>query len=153
MRPVALLTLLALVSVLAAGCATAPSAGSPASAPAAKSDQDERRAAVAKLKKGMTAAQVRALLGAPDQVVPQQTAVGAVDAWIYRTKYTAGSRHIQTGSESYVRPNPLTGANETVVEPIMGVENTYVTEEHVLVMRKGRLFEWKSVAGQSKTIS
>lgn len=160
MRPVATLLLLSSLGLaLQAEDSAAPATASSTSTPTAKSaagkSKGDVRDRIAQLKAGLSTKEAAKLLGAPERRVrKKETPVGPVEAWIYHSRYTAGSRHVQTGSTSYQRPNPITNVMETVTEPIMGVENTFVTEEHVLVFKDGGLIEWKTlVTDRSMTTS
>lgn len=161
MRPVALLFAVPLLALLLAaadstaaetGTSTADSVARP-TRPKGKSgiDQDHR-AGIAQLKPGLTPDEVAKLVGSPERRVRKKnTPIGPVEAWIYHSRYNAGTRNVQTGSTSYQRPNPLTGVMETITDPIMGVEHTFVTEEHVLVFKDGRLVEWKTLLTDRST--
>lgn len=96
-----------------------------------------------KLSAGMTAEAVRALLGAPEKITVLEPPNGPGEAWLYRSVYSAGLRHVQTGTTSYTRENPLTGQIETLTDPIYSVETIYATRLTTLVFRDGSLVEWR----------
>jgi outer membrane protein assembly factor BamE (lipoprotein component of BamABCDE complex) len=74
---------LALIAVLA-GCVNPPSSPAPANAgagpTAAAADDHPERA----LKKGMTADQVRQIMGAPVEIKPKPAPTGTAEVWVYR---------------------------------------------------------------------
>src|SRR5690606_34067175 len=107
----------------------------------------------AKLTKGMSQADVHAVLGAPERTAQSETEIGPVEAWIYRWQYVARSEHIQTGTQSYSRENPITGQLETVNEPIMGIQQIYATDELTLVFSEGRLIEWAGTRNESRQVN
>ncbi len=134
------------LAALLAGACSAPSGGGEGqgrSAPSGKPAGQDRRSAMKKLEKGMSAEGVRALLGEPDRITVLEAPAGPGEAWLYRSVYPSGSRHIPTGSTSYSRENPLTGQMETITEPVYSVETLYATTESTLILRDGTLVEWR----------
>lgn len=147
------------IATTANAAATAADSVVPKPAVAAPRTKDatdkDLRSTIAQLKAGLKTGEVRDLLGVPEKRVRKKdTPVGPVEAWIYRSKYVAAMNHIQTGVQTYQRPNPITNVMETVNEPIYGMETIRVVEEHVIVFKDGRLIEWKTtVADRTTTIS
>lgn len=155
MKHLLLIPFATILGLLAAGCSTTSSSSAPTSTASASTSPDARelRAKLDQLQKGMPAEAVRALLGTPDKIVPIQTTEGPTESWIYFTTYTVGTRHVQTGTTTYTRENPLTGAMETLEEPILSVESVRATSETTLILRDGHLVEWRHVVDQSPLVS
>lgn len=95
------------------------------------------------LEKGMTAEQVRSVLGEPQKIGPMESPSGQAEVWTYRTSYVGRLRQVQTGSTTYSRPNPITGVEETVSEPVYSTEQEFVEETIELLIFDGKLIEWK----------
>lgn len=145
----------AITCALLAACSTTPSGDGSANSVsrAAKPAGQDRRSAIKKLQKGMTAEAVRTLLGEPDRVTVLEAPNGPGESWLYRSVHRAGSRHIPTGTTSYSRENPLTGQSETITEPVYSVETVYATTETTLILREGLLVEWRQEAVQSRSVN
>jgi len=95
----------------------------------------------------MTVAEVRALLGAPMKVAPMEvpagTSAGVAEVWTYQFRFLSGLRQVQTGETTYTRPNPLTGADETLSEPVFSTEEAVIEQTVEFLMYEGALASWK----------
>ncbi len=135
-----------LAALLVAGCSSlSPSAATSAtataktpSAPEIDSDNPVRL-----LKKGLTGAQVTALLGAPAAVKPQKAEGVAAEIWTYTRSTRAGARQVSTGTRDVPYVDPITGVMRNLQEPIFEMQATYVIETTELLMLSGVLAEWK----------
>jgi len=135
-----------LALALGSGCST------PDSTSSAPSGHD-LRTGIRQLNKGMTQAAVRNLLGEPDSTTTKQTDIGTVDAWIYRSTYTTGSKQVQTGTTTYTRENPFTNVPETITEPVFGTQNIYEKDELTLVFQANQLLEWAVTRDHSQQVN
>jgi hypothetical protein len=113
------------------GCAT------PAPGPTAAPDH------FAALEKGLPAAQVIALLGAPAATKPFSTAALNAEVWTYRRKIseTVTQVPIRTTDIPYI--NPRTGQMDTRPEPVYENQHLFVIETVELLIVEQRLIEWK----------
>lgn len=156
MHHVPSVSILLLALALGAGCsapATSSSASTGEDRSSTASKSKDLRTGVAQLTKGMTQANVRSLLGEPESAVTRDTAIGTVDAWIYRATYTSGTREVQTGTNTYTRENLFTNVPETVTEPVFGIQNIYETDELTVVFRANQLIEWAVTRNQSHQVN
>lgn len=82
---------------LLAGCATAPAPGPSAAGPVptASADHPERA-----LLEGMTAAQVRRIMGDPAEVHPQVVSKGKVEVWVYHRSTMGSTQQVQVGTKA-----------------------------------------------------
>ena len=124
-----------LLSLVLAGCSTAP-----VSPPAARVPPDP----FAALQKQMSAAQVRALVGAPAEIKPFKAEVPASEIWVYHRKVAQQDREVPIGSQEIPRMNHVTGQMGTANEPIYETQSFAIIETIELLMVEQRLIEWKS---------
>jgi hypothetical protein len=91
--------------------------------------------------KGMTADEVRALLGAPERVEPYSSAGATAKVWIYTLAVETKFHQVSTGMQEIPSYDPITGAATVIREPIMANRRVkrYTTLE--LLMVDDRLVE------------
>lgn len=97
----------------------------------------------ASLMKGMTAAQVRARVGEPDEIKPFKGGELRSEVWVYQQLVSNVTRPVTVRTEERPAINPLTGQSITVPEPVVDHEIIRVTEITELLMIEGQLIEWK----------
>jgi outer membrane protein assembly factor BamE (lipoprotein component of BamABCDE complex) len=140
---------LALIALLA-GCANAPSSSAPAGAgagptAAAADDHPERG-----LKKGMTAAQVRQIMGAPAEINPRPSPTGKAEAWVYHRTFIGPPQQLQVGTKPIsVMVQDADGVYRSHViqeEPIYRQAHDKTTETIHLLMFDGQLVEQATTA-------
>jgi len=134
-----------------AGCSTTPAAkpsGDTNASVQARSapTKSQHEKAINELKKDMTAAEVRTAWGEPDKITPMESPEGQAEVWRYVKTYGGGVRQVQTSQTSYERQNPITGAMETLYEPVYSTEHVLVEETIELLLFNGRLVSWKRTA-------
>ncbi len=127
-----------------AGCST-PSGSAPRSAagPAGGESASAVAAPLSALQKGMTAGEVRAILGEPDEIKPFKSPDIGVNVWTYRRIVRGPERQVITGTRDIPAVNPITGLPITMQEPIYGQEVTFLHETIELLMQGDTLLEWK----------
>jgi hypothetical protein len=139
-------TILIVIGVLPwlTGCAStpAPTSASPEAAKPAQTRADVDRS-MRVLHKGMTAEEVQTAWGAPVKIEPMEAPTGRAEVWTYRFSFVGGLRQVQTSEIVYTRPNPLTGIEETLKEPVFSTEQTMIDQIVDLLFYDGRLTEWK----------
>jgi hypothetical protein len=135
---------LALIAVLA-GCVNPPSAPAPATAgtgPTAAVVGDHPEQA---LKKGMTADQVRQIMGAPAEIKPKPAPTGNAEVWVYRRTVLGPPQQVQVGTKpiSVVAKDADGIYRSRVVqeEPIYRQVHDRITETVLLLMFDGQLVE------------
>jgi len=141
----------ALVTLLSA-CATAPApdqtgAAPPAAGPAAAAaaDQPEQKLVI-----GMTADQVRQIMGEPAKVVPRPVPKGTAEVWVYERRIIGPTQQIQVG----VHPTVVTetGADGVSRQRVLSEEPIYrqahikTVETIQVVMVNGRFLEHVTTA-------
>ena len=105
---------------------------------------DQRVVAILReLRKGLTAQEVRDALGEPGKVELMATTAGPAEVWTYRFSFAGPVSEVQTGETTYVRQNPITGAEETIHEPVYSIQQTMIEQTLSLLFCEGRLTEWK----------
>jgi len=133
--------LLALVALLA-GCATAPAPEPPAAGPEHA------------LLKGMTAAQVRQIMGEPAEIHPQPTVKGKVEVWVYRHSTVGPTQEVQVGAKAIT--DQVTGSDgitrtRTLDQvPIIKQMHLKITETVQLLMVNDLFFDQKVTASQEQ---
>lgn len=147
--------LLALLGIAAFGAACASPASTPSGADAAASSAapavdaaapaeaaDPIAAAYRRLQKGMTAPQVKALLGEPVEVKPFESEGIANEIWIYTRSFPGPTR--QTAAEMVDVPyvDPISGVAGNLKTPFYRLEKSLVTETTRLLLIRGVLVEW-----------
>jgi hypothetical protein len=88
---------------------------------------------------GMTAEQVRALVGAPQAVRPDPAGGVGDEFWHYRHKRDEVVRQVSIGTRDVPAVNPITGQDIIIKEPIMGNEYTTLYLDFELLIIDGRL--------------
>lgn len=113
--------------------AQANHASKPAAAPASKSARP-------KIAIGMTAAEIRALIGAPTKIkkVPRKEGVEA-EVWYYDFTVPGEMRDVALTTRDVPYINPKTGVETIIKEPVYSQVQDYVTETTALVMVDGVL--------------
>jgi len=142
--------LTALIALLAGCSAVSPSSPAPGAAAA----PSPAAAAVLEgpetgLKKGMTAAAVRQIMGVPAEIKPMQAPSGKAETWIYRRTIRGQDEQVQIGSRSTdiasLQGSGAAGMPRTIEEPILR-QQTPITEVTVnLLMFDDTLVEWNRV--------
>ena len=135
----------------AAGClaatlltACASSSNSPAPTDVARPATSSAMAASAKLAKGLTGVQVRALLGAPAATKPLTTA--GVDGQIWSYPFVSTDvRQVAVTTQEIPAVNPLTGQNTTRTEPVYQDQTMETTDTLHLLMVDDQLIDWRVV--------
>jgi hypothetical protein len=121
------------------GCETPPTAGTGPAAPAQATTANPSES----LQKGMTAAQVRACLGEPDEIKPLGGGELRSEVWVYRRFVSNVTRPVMVTTEEVPYINPITGQSTTIPEPVISHELISTSMLTELLMIEGRLFEWK----------
>ena len=124
------------------GCASTPAAGAGPVAPA-KTTTAVQANPLDALKKGMTAQQVRACVGVPDQINPFKSGELPSEVWVYSRVISEEARPMAVGTREVPSFNPMTGVSGTVTEQVIGNEFIKYSEITELLMIDGRLIEWK----------
>lgn len=120
--PLAALALLALV-----GCTSGPGGAS------LEANPFERLAL------GMTADQVRTMLGTPRTIRPDPAGAAGDEIWHYRQKRDEMTRQVSIGTRDVPAVNPLTGEDIIIKESVMGNESTILYLDAELKITDGRL--------------
>ncbi len=139
-----------------AGCASAPAssagaAGSPAASPAAAVITGESGEA---LQKGMAAAEVRRIMGPPDEIQAQPAPSGKAEVWVYRRATVGSTKQVQVG----VRPITQQvlgsdGTSRTVTlaqEPVYMQAHTKTTQTIRLLMYNDQFIEQKVISSSEE---
>ena len=132
------------------GCANTPASGAgPATSP---KETNARPNPFEAVKKGMTAEQVRALVGKPEQIKPFKDGELHSEVWVYQRVISEEARMVAVTTQEIPVTNPLTGQTSLVAEPVMSHEFIKVSEITELLMIDGRLIEWKRKPQVDRTI-
>ncbi len=107
---------------------------------------------LAALRKGMTAAEVRAILGEPDGIKPFKSPDIGVYVWTYNRIVRGPERQVITGTREIPAVNPITGLPITQQEPIYAQEITYLHETIELLMQGDILLAWKRQVTEERRI-
>jgi hypothetical protein len=121
--------------VLMTGCASTPESGPrPAEAPGKKA-QDP----FAALQQGMTAEEVRGLVGEPKEIQSLKTAGLKSEVWLYDRKIADITRMADVGNVEVPIVNPFTGVASTTKDTITNLrdENITVYETVEVLMIEG----------------
>ncbi len=94
------------------------------------------------LTRGMTADQVRAILGKPREVRPMQTQGGEI--WVYERTAGTDVDLVATRTEDQPYIDPISGQQRTVSSPVYSRELRTVTQELNLLIYEGKLVSWKA---------
>lgn len=103
------------------------------------------------LKKGLTAAEVRFLLGAPAEIKRVESAGITSEIWTYRTSVPGPARQVAAEMQDVPFVDPVTGIMRMIKEPIYKLEQTRINETTDLLMIKGLLVEWKQLRTAERT--
>ncbi len=100
------------------------------------------------LEKGMTAATVRRVMGAPAEVRPMASPTGRAEVWLYHRTTPGATRQVQVGSRTIpivttTDTNGLTRVVQSIEEPIFQQEYEYFDEEVRLLMFNDQFVELK----------
>lgn len=125
---------LALLALGLTGCSTGPSAATTPGTP-----PDPWRT----LTKGMTATQVRAALGKPDEVRPMASTNYTAEVWTYRRTIVVDVGYVPMQTQDLPATNPMTGQPITVQNPVYTQETKKVAEELQLLLVDGQLVSLK----------
>jgi hypothetical protein len=133
------------ITLLFAGCSSAPvSDARPAGAThAGASTTGVGTRSYAALQKGMTAEQVRGILGEPAEIKPLKSGEIGAYHWIYRHSFDGGVQPVVTGMQDVPYIDRMTGESRTIQEPLHGQEMTVIHETIELLVFDGQLVEWK----------
>lgn len=139
-------TLVPAAALVGAGCS------SPTSGPASQPPPPSAVTAAAshspadpfqKLAKGLTAAQIKALLGEPHEIKPFAAKGLISEIWIYQRSRPGKSRQVVARMQEIPYVDPLTGNMRTIQEPVYEHESTTINETFELLMFSGSLASWK----------
>lgn len=138
------------VALALAACGTEPGAavvGPGASAPAVASSA---AAAMAKLAKNLTGAQVRALLGPPAAIKEIKAAGVTGEAWSYPFRGTPEIRVVPVTTQDLPATNPVTGQAIHRTESVYQNQEVEMVDTLHLLMVGDRLIEWSTVRTEQK---
>ncbi len=129
---------IAVAAVLfAAGCAApsatapvAPSAVAPLAGPA--------------LRKGLSAGELKALLGEPKEVRPYVVEGVPSEIWIYERRIPGVTRQVPVRMQEVPYVDPITGDTRMIQEPVYENERTTIIETTDVLMFSGAVAEWKT---------
>jgi hypothetical protein len=102
------------------------------------------------LRKEMSAAEVRTLLGEPDQLKAGTSKEGQGEVWIYRRAVDIKTWEIPDGTRVESRLNRATGQFEVVEVPNYRDEFHQVFDTVVLLLIEQRLKEWRRTSQVAK---
>ena len=140
--------LLAFSLLLLAGCASAPrETARPASNEAAAS---ARQGTSQNLRKGMTEAEIRKVWGAPKAVHAGHEGETIL---VYEFDIRTHQKLVATTMVAVPFFDPITGAAQTVMEPVLTPENETIFQTIVLQLRDGRLASWARRLGKQRTLN
>ena len=123
--------------LLMAGCVSTPEADSrPAEAPGKKAPDP-----FAAVQKGMTAEEVRSLVGEPKEIKPLNKTDLKSDVWLYDRKIADITRMADVGNLEVPVTNARTGVDGTTTQSIVNLREEVITvnETVELLMIDGRL--------------
>lgn len=98
----------------------------------------------ARIKKGMTAAEVREILGAPASVEPGPNQELKSEIWVYNRPVQSTTTQAATTVRQVDAVDPISGQNITVPEPVYQTVVVRISETAQLLMIDGKLIEWKT---------
>jgi hypothetical protein len=121
----------AAVIALLAGCATAPP---PSSATGGRPETSPAKTAIVRpetaLKKGMTAAEVKRIMGEPVEKRPMKAPSGKAEVWVYHRSTNGLVKQVQVGSIS----TPLTTKSTSGAIVVLGSVNEPVFKQATEVL-------------------
>jgi len=95
-----------------------------------------------RITKGMTAAEVRALVGEPQEIKKHKVEDTEAEVWRYpAVKVDEVVTQVPVGTRDVPSFNPFTGLTTIIKEPIMGEEFTTLYHDIVLLMIGDRVIE------------
>ncbi len=143
--------LVAVIPLLLAGCSAAatpspaPVTARPASTAAAAPDGPEAR-----LKKGMTAAAVRQIMGDPAEIKPMKAPTGKAETWIYHRTVIGLEEQVQVGTRSTdissMQGSSSAGMPRLIEEPIYRRQTPVTDVTTNLLMFDDTLIDWNQTA-------
>jgi hypothetical protein len=125
--------------LLVAGCASAPET-SPRPADAARTKAPDPFVG---LQKGMTAEEVKNLVGEPKEIKPLIAAGLKGEDWLYDHTIADFTKSVGSGTQDMPVTNPLTGATSVAPQTVMTEEYVTVHETVDVLMFDGRVIELK----------
>ncbi len=144
-----------LLLLFLAGCSGPPAPG-PASAavpPANKTKATPKPDPFAAVQKGMTAAEVRSLVGEPKEIKPFKAGDLKSEVWVYQHTIAERTRQVEVGTQDVPVVDSLTGRAGTAKESVMGLEFVTVSETVELLMIEGQVIEIKRKPRLDRTIN
>lgn len=136
------------------GCAAAPNASTPSPAADAAQAAYARELPAGKeatLKAGMTAAEVKGIMGEPAEISPVQSPAGKAERWMYYRTTHGASAQVQVGMSSTPTSTMYDSNGKLVVlktldVPIYKMQTEYFDETINLLMYDGRFVQYKRIA-------
>lgn len=137
MRHSPTLVLTSLLTLLA-GCAGTTESGVPSkqSAPASAATEQTPFDTIVV---GMTAVEIKALVGAPQEIKPYKPGDLQNEIWVYDHFISEQVRLVSVGTQELPLMNPITGVMGTTKEDIMTEERVRISEIIEMLMVDGRL--------------
>lgn len=128
---------------LLAGCGSAPEPGvRPVEAPQSKATAEPNPFDA--VKKGMTASEVRKLVGEPKEIKPFKASdLKNSEVWVYQHKVAERTRLVTVGTREVPVADTMTGKAGVIQESVLGNEYLTVPETVELLMIEGQLIELK----------
>jgi hypothetical protein len=100
---------------------------------------------------GMSAAQVRQLLGQPERVTTQEAVGPGAELWTYRIGRTQRAAMATTGMQDVPGVDPFTGQTTTHKEAVYRMEHTTIYDTLQLLMLDGLLSAQKRARETERT--
>ncbi len=116
---------------LSSGPAPAFAGESSSTAPKAMALASKRTDKESRLKKGMSAEEVRRIMGRPTETQPMEAPSGKAEIWVYRTRQELSRERFETGSRPITTLVRDSNGNERT--QIIGHEPIYGMQKRVLV--------------------
>jgi hypothetical protein len=104
------------------------------------------------LRKGMTPAAVRAVMGEPVEVVPLPAPEGTSERWLYRQLPRNVVEQKVTGTQEIPYVDPITGQQRMIPEPVYSNVTTTIVEEIHLLWFNGELISWTTQRKENRSI-
>lgn len=146
LRPVAILV----VALALAACGTEPGVAGAGLGPANPLDANSAVAALAKLTKNLTGAQVRERLGPPAAIKEIKAAGVTGKAWSYPFRASPDVRMVPVATQELPATNPLTGQSITRTETVYQNQEFEIVDTLHLLIVDDRLIEWSTVRTEKK---
>lgn len=138
-------TLFLLIAVGFTAACSAPSSPAPvAGRPKAVANESVSDSSnpVRVLRKGLSADEVKSLLGDPKQIKPYVAEGITSEIWVYERIVPGPTRQVPTGTREVPFIDPISGTMRMLQEPIYENEVISIVETTQLLMFAGRLAEW-----------